>query len=109
MERNRVSVASLVNHLNESVLVEGLVYEIKDHGGIFILDLYDESGYVRAVIGPDNSYGYKTAQKIEKGFHIGICGNVKNAPHSAIANENDYVEIDVEKIIIFGKKSKKLI
>jgi|GEM_PF-4849167 len=109
MEISRVSIGSLDQHLNEKILVEGFVYEVKDHGGIIIADIYDESGYVKAVIGPDNVYVYKTAQEIGKGFYVGICGKAKNAPHSVAVNDSDRVEIDVEKIIILGKGNKKII
>jgi len=109
METTRISVGSLNEHLGETVFVEGLVYDIKDHGGILIIDIYDDSGYVKAVVGPDNPYCFGMAQKVKKGMHVGIKGKAKNAPHSVVGNESERIEIDVEKIIIFGKKGKKLI
>ncbi|EKE15753.1 MAG: hypothetical protein ACD_11C00107G0006 [uncultured bacterium] len=111
MKRNRISVGELNHHLGDSIFVEGLVYEIKDHGGILVIDLYDESGYVKAIIGPDSVYSHKTVGEIKKGFHIGVHGKVKTAPHSTfdVENENGNIEVDVEKMIIFGKKDKKMI
>lgn len=109
MERNRISIGDLNHHLGDSIFVEGLVYEIKDHGGILVVDLYDESGYIKAIIGPDSVYSYKTAQEIKKGFYVGVYGKVRSAPYSIVNNENENIEVDVEKIVIFGKTGKKVV
>lgn len=107
MEKNKVNIGNLKNHLNENVYVEGVVYEIKDHGGILIVDLYDESGFVKSVVGPDNVYNHKIAQEIHKNLAVGVYGHVKNAPLSAVGNEMEIIEIEVEKIIIFNMRGKK--
>ena len=107
MEKTRISVGDLRNYLGESVYVEGVVYEVRDHGGITVIDLFDESGFVKCVVEPDNEYNRKMSRELAKDFPVGVCGKVKNAPLSVVGNEMDIVEIEVEKLTIFGRKNKR--
>jgi len=109
MEKDKINIGDLGNHIGEPVYVEGIVYEIKDHGGILIVDLYDESGFVKVVVGPDNVYGHKIAQEIKKNFFVGAYGYVKKAPLSSVGDKTEIIEIEVDRLIVFGKKGKKSI
>ena len=59
-------------HIGQEVTICGWVHRRRDHGGVIFLDMRDREGIVQAVIDPDETAIFESANKLRQEFCIEI-------------------------------------
>ncbi|MCI9110414.1 MAG: aspartate--tRNA ligase [Bacilli bacterium] len=73
-----------IEHVGQTITLNGWVSKKRDLGGIIFIDLRDRSGIIQLVINPESS-AYKTALKLKNEFVVKVSGQVAKRQK---ANEN---------------------
>lgn len=95
MEKDRVLVGNLKDHVGEEVVLKGWITVRRDHGKIIFFDLRDRSGEVQVVVVPGSSF-YELKDKIKPETVIAVSGKVNERPEK-MRNENQELgTIEVE-------------
>ena len=100
MEKNKrtVTCGELRGKDNgKSIVLNGWVHRIREHGGISFINLRDRYGITQVVV-DSNQYPQlaETAKSLRMEFCIAIKGTVRLRPDDMINNEMDTGEIEVE-------------
>ena len=93
------------SNLKEDVSICGWVHRRRDHGGVIFLDIRDIRGICQAVVNPDNSDSFRTAESIRNEYVVQIKGNVRKRLEGTV-NKNMHtgeIEIEVKNLIILSK------
>jgi aspartyl-tRNA synthetase len=66
-----------VEHVGESVNVQGWVQSRRDHGGLIFIDIRDHTGIVQLVIQPDTAEAFAGAEQLRDEFVVSASGAVR--------------------------------
>jgi len=67
-------------HLEQQVSVCGWVHNRRDLGGVIFLEIRDRSGVLQAVVSPDATAAFKSAERARKEYVMRVTGVVKPRP-----------------------------
>jgi len=97
----RTDYCGLINiqHLDQTVTLNGWVHRRRDHGGVIFIDLRDREGLVQVVCNPDNDIAFKAAEGIRNEFVLKITGTVRRRPEGTV-NPN-LVSGEIEVLVQF--------
>jgi len=94
-----------IGDVGQSVIAQGWVQRVRDHGGLIFIDLRDRVGVVQCVCDPQAVPDvFKTAETVRSEFVLEIQGSVRRRP-AGTENPNlttGEVEIDAQKIEILN-------
>jgi len=97
-ELQRTLVANTLDHVGESIRLDGWVGSKRDHGKLTFIDLRDRTGSVQCV-------GFQKMGELTPESVISIIGKVKERPERMVNKETltGTVEVDVESYTILNK------
>ena len=102
----RVLTRQTVNHIGETIMLEGWVDRIRSHGKIIFIDLRDRWGTVQIVFASQKEKNiYLLAKNLKKEWVIRIEGIVRKRPQNMINPKlvTGTVEIDVETLTVLSE------
>jgi aspartyl-tRNA synthetase len=68
-------------HVGQSIVLQGWVHTVRDHGGLIFVDLRDRAGIVQAVVNPaTSSDAFETAASLHDEYVVEIHGTVQRRP-----------------------------
>jgi aspartyl-tRNA synthetase len=67
-------------HIGQSVILQGWVHTVRDHGGLIFIDLRDRAGIVQAVVNPERGAAFETASSLHDEYVVEIHGKVERRP-----------------------------
>jgi aspartyl-tRNA synthetase len=94
-----------VEHVGESVNVQGWVQSRRDHGGLIFIDIRDHTGIVQLVIQPDTAEAFAGAEQLRDEFVVSASGAVRERQED-LKNPNlatGGIEIKVEQLTILNR------
>jgi aspartyl-tRNA synthetase len=81
MKRSMMCGEVRANHIGQSVVLQGWVHTVRDHGGLMFVDLRDRAGIVQAVVNPATQpAAFETASTLHDEFVLEIHGSVQRRP-----------------------------
>ena len=85
------------NHLGEEVRLSGWVHKIRDHGGVFFIDLRDRYGITQVVLNPQFSpEAHAGGARLRPEFVISARGTVMERPEGTVNPKLATGEIEVK-------------
>ncbi len=73
-----------IEHIGQSVTLNGWVQRTRDHGGLLFADVRDRTGIVQVVFDPDvNAAMHTMSQTLRMEFVVAITGTVRHRPEGA--------------------------
>ena len=91
----RVYLANLSQHLDQTVSVVGFVRVFRDQGKIKFVQLYDRTGSVQLVILPQHSQAFSQSQQLHLESVIQVKGLVKKAPQAPQGFEIEVTDLTI--------------
>lgn len=90
-------------HIGQRVSVCGWVHNRRDLGGVIFIQVRDRSGLLQAVVSPDATEAFKSAERVRKEYVVRITGIIQSRPEGTenIATATGLIELaasDVEII-----------
>src|ERR671931_531961 len=68
-------------HVGQSVVLQGWVHTVRDHGGLIFVDLRDRAGLVQVLVNPaTNPAAFEVASGLHDEFVVEVHGNVERRP-----------------------------
>src|SRR5438128_2400766 len=83
MKRSMMCGEVRAEHIGQTVVLQGWVHTVRDHGGLIFIDLRDRAGIVQAVVNPDNREALETACTFQDEYVVEIRGNVGRRPQGS--------------------------
>jgi aspartyl-tRNA synthetase len=80
MKRSMMCGEVRPEHVGHSVVLQGWVHTVRDHGGLIFIDLRDRAGIVQAVVNPEQSAAFQTASELHDEYVVEIHGKVERRP-----------------------------
>jgi aspartyl-tRNA synthetase len=81
MKRSMMCGDVRADHIGQSIVLQGWVHTVRDHGGLIFVDLRDRAGIVQAVVNPaTQSAAFETASTLRDEFVVEIHGRVERRP-----------------------------
>lgn len=94
-----------IEDIGKSVVIQGWVNSVRDHGGLIFIDLRDRAGVVQTVVDPkENPDAFKIAESVKNEYVLEICGTVVRRP-AGTENPNistGEVEIKIDRLEILN-------
>lgn len=78
------------------VVLNGWLRRRRDLGGIIFIDLWDHTGTVQVVMGPDMGPAYEQAKNLRNEFVLAIKGKVRKRPEGT---ENPSLTTDRKSVV----------
>ncbi|MDR2490596.1 MAG: aspartate--tRNA ligase [Spirochaetaceae bacterium] len=89
----------------QTVTLNGWVHRLRDHGGIFFINLRDRYGITQIVAGEDSpAEARQIASALHNEYCIAVCGTVRERPASMVNKDmaTGEVELAAQEIVILG-------
>ncbi|HEY0583823.1 MAG TPA: aspartate--tRNA ligase [Chloroflexota bacterium] len=68
-------------HIGQTVVLQGWVHTVRDHGGLIFVDLRDRAGLVQVIVNPaTNQHAFEIASGLHDEYVIEIRGQVERRP-----------------------------
>jgi aspartyl-tRNA synthetase len=68
-------------HIGQTVVLQGWVHTVRDHGGLIFVDLRDRAGLVQVIVNPaTNQHAFEVASGLHDEYVIEIRGQVERRP-----------------------------
>ena len=68
-------------HIGRSIVLQGWVHTVRDHGGLIFVDLRDRAGIVQAVVNPSTQQqAFEVASSLHDEYVVEIHGLVQQRP-----------------------------
>src|SRR5438552_11322699 len=81
MKRSMMCGEVRAEHIGQTVVLQGWVHTVRDHGGLIFVDLRDRAGLVQVIVNPaTNANAFETASSLRDEFVIEINGQVARRP-----------------------------
>jgi aspartyl-tRNA synthetase len=94
------------SHLGQEVRLSGWVHKIRDHGGVFFIDLRDRYGLTQLVLNPEVSpEAHAKAAAIRSEFVVSAWGTVSRRPEGTINPKlaTGEIEIRVDRLEVLSE------
>jgi aspartyl-tRNA synthetase len=94
------------NHLGQEVRLSGWVHRMRDHGGIYFVDLRDRYGITQLVFNPEvSAEAHELAGRLRSEFTISAWGSVTERPQGTVNPKlpTGEVEVKVSKLEILSE------
>jgi aspartyl-tRNA synthetase len=92
-------------HLGQTVVLQGWVHTVRDHGGLIFVDLRDRAGLVQAIVNPaTNAAAFEVACSLRDEYVVEIQGQVERRP---VGSENPRipsgeVEVHASNVVVLN-------
>jgi aspartyl-tRNA synthetase len=92
-------------HLGQTVVLQGWVHTVRDHGGLIFVDLRDRAGLVQAIVNPaTNAAAFEVACSLRDEYVVEIQGRVERRP---VGSENPRipsgeVEVHASNVVVLN-------
>ncbi len=98
MSDTRIWIKQSVDHIDQTVLLKGWVWNRRDHGKLIFIDLRDRSGEVQMVFNPANisEAAFAVAKTLRAQDVITVTGKVLKRPESMVNARTATGTIEVE-------------
>ncbi len=84
MKRSMMCGDVRAEHIGQSIVLQGWVHTVRDHGGLIFVDLRDRAGIVQAVVNPaTQAAAFETASTLRDEFVVEIHGSVRRRPEGS--------------------------
>ena len=80
MKRSMMCGEVRAEHIGQTIVLQGWVHTVRDHGGLIFIDLRDRAGIVQAVVNPDRGEAFETASSLHDEYVVEIHGKVEPRP-----------------------------
>jgi aspartyl-tRNA synthetase len=80
MKRSMMCGEVRADHIGQSIVLQGWVHTVRDHGGLIFVDLRDRAGIVQAVVNPETQPAFDVASTLRDEFVVEIHGSVQRRP-----------------------------
>src|SRR5579871_4733641 len=81
MKRSMMCGEVRADHLGQTVVLQGWVHTVRDHGGLIFIDLRDRAGLVQVVVNPTSAAeAFQTASTLHDEYVIEVHGSVQRRP-----------------------------
>jgi len=81
MKRSMMCGEVRAEHIGQTVVLQGWVHTVRDHGGLIFVDLRDRAGIVQAVVNPaTSSDAFAVASSLHDEYVVEIHGEVERRP-----------------------------
>src|SRR5215216_2150407 len=90
MKRTMMCGDVRAEHVGRSVVLQGWVHTVRDHGGLIFIDLRDRAGLVQVLVNPaTNPRAFEVASGLHDEYVVEIRGDVARRPPGS---ENPRIE-----------------
>src|SRR6516225_1668571 len=83
MKRSMMCGEVRTEHIGKSLVLQGWVHTVRDHGGLIFVDLRDRAGIVQAVVNPSTQQArqaFEVASSLHDEYVVEIHGLVQQRP-----------------------------
>jgi aspartyl-tRNA synthetase len=81
MKRSMMCGEVRADHVGQSVILQGWVHTVRDHGGLIFLDLRDRAGLVQVIVNPaTHPSSFEVASTLHDEYVVEIHGSVERRP-----------------------------
>jgi aspartyl-tRNA synthetase len=81
MKRSMMCGEVRSEHIGQTLVLQGWVHTVRDHGGLIFIDLRDRAGIVQAVVNPSTQpEAFEIASSLRDEFVVEIHGSVERRP-----------------------------
>src|SRR5919202_6636333 len=81
MKRSMLCGEVRAEHIGQTVVLQGWVHTVRDHGGLIFLDLRDRAGLVQVIVNPAaNQSAFEVASSLHDEYVVEIHGRVEHRP-----------------------------
>src|SRR5215472_439198 len=81
MKRSMMCGEVRAENVGQSVILQGWVHTVRDHGGLIFIDLRDRSGIVQIVVNPaTHAAAFEVGSGLHDEYVIEIAGEVERRP-----------------------------
>src|ERR1700737_1017048 len=81
MKRSMMCGDVRADHVGQSVLLQGWVHTVRDHGGLIFVDLRDRAGLVQGIVNPSTAPdAFAVAASLHDEYVVEINGQVQRRP-----------------------------
>src|SRR2546423_13451390 len=78
MKRSMMCGEVRADHVGQTVVLQGWVHTVRDHGGLIFTDLRDRAGIVQVVVNPAaNPDAFQVASELHDEYVVEIAGSVE--------------------------------
>ncbi|MBV9324113.1 MAG: aspartate--tRNA ligase [Chloroflexi bacterium] len=80
MKRSMMCGEVRAEQIGQSIILQGWVHTVRDHGGLIFVDLRDRAGIVQVVVNPAQPAAFEIASTVRDEFVVEIHGRVERRP-----------------------------
>ncbi|HEV7661996.1 MAG TPA: aspartate--tRNA ligase [Chloroflexota bacterium] len=81
MKRSMMCGEVRAEHIGQTVVLQGWVHTVRDHGGLIFVDLRDRAGLVQVIVNPaTNQQAFEVASGLHDEYVVEIRGQVERRP-----------------------------
>src|SRR3954449_8312185 len=81
MKRSMMCGEVRAEHIGQTVILQGWVHTVRDHGGLIFVDLRDRAGIVQSVVNPATQQAaFEVASSLHDEYVVEIHGKVERRP-----------------------------
>src|SRR5260221_1828781 len=84
MKRSMMCGEVRAEHIGRTVVLQGWVHTVRDHGGLIFIDLRDRAGLAQVLVNPATQpEAFKVAETLRDEFVVEIEGQVQKRPQGS--------------------------
>src|SRR5437764_1031697 len=81
MKRSMMCGEVRANHVGQTVVLQGWVHTVRDHGGLIFIDLRDRAGIVQVIVNPaQDAAAHQVASELHDEYVVEVHGRVERRP-----------------------------
>src|SRR5919199_2286157 len=81
MKRSMLCGEVRAEHIGQTVVLQGWVHTVRDHGGLIFLDMRDRAGLVQVIVNPAaNQSAFEVASGLHDEYVVEVHGQVERRP-----------------------------
>src|ERR1700737_3825730 len=81
MKRSMMCGEVRADHIGQSVVLQGWVHTVRDHGGLIFVDLRDRAGLVQVIVNPKTApEAFEVASGLRDEYVVEVHGLVQHRP-----------------------------